>query len=45
MDNGRVIGSFLIAAGLIGAAWIAGSELSEGIRGFKDADRVVVVKA
>ncbi len=43
MDS-KIISSGLLCIGLLGGAAILGYQLDSGIRGFKDADRVVTVK-
>lgn len=43
MDT-KIISSSLIAVGIIAGAFTLGNQLEQGIRGFKDADRVVTVK-
>ena len=43
MDT-KIISSSLLAVGIIAGAFTLGSQLEQGIRGFKDADRVVTVK-
>ena len=43
MDT-EIISSSLIAVGIIAGAFTLGNQLEQGIRGFKDADRVVTVK-
>lgn len=43
MDT-KIISSSLIAIGIIAGAFTLGNQLEQGIRGFKDADRVVTVK-
>lgn len=43
MDT-QIISSSLIAVGIIAGAFTLGNQLEQGIRGFKDADRVVTVK-
>ncbi|MBS4769507.1 MAG: SIMPL domain-containing protein [Burkholderiales bacterium] len=42
--NTKIISSSLIAVGIIAGAFTLGNQLEQGIRGFKDADRVVTVK-
>lgn len=43
MDT-KIISSSLIVVGIIAGAFTLGNQLEQGIRGFKDADRVVTVK-
>lgn len=43
MDT-KIISSSLIAVGIIAGAFTLGNQLEQGIRGFKDADRVITVK-